>query len=112
MAPQERSTGRLRPIARRPRWTRLLALVPWALVLVGLVAAAEDLGQTNIPPPVPQATEPVRYRLQVVAPDSVRDAVVTSVNLVRWQGYTDMTEELLDALASEAVPQAKEAAAA
>ena len=86
--------------------------MPWALVLVGLVAAAEDLGQTNIPPPVPQATEPVRYRVQVVAPDSVRDAVVTSVNLVRWQGYTDMTEELLDALAGEAVPQAKEAAAA
>jgi hypothetical protein len=97
MAPQERSTGRLRPIARRPRRTRLLALVPWALVLVGLVAAAEDLGQTNVPPPVPQATEPVRYRVEVVAPDSVRDAVVSSVNLVRWQGYTDMTEELLDA---------------
>ena len=86
--------------------------MPWALVLVGLVAAAEDLGQTNIPPPVPQATEPVRYRVEVVAPDSVRDAVVSSVNLVRWQGYTDMTEELLDALAREAVPQAKEAAAA
>ena len=86
--------------------------MPWALALVGLVAAAEDLGQTSVPPSVPQATEPVRYRVQVVAPDSVRDAVVTSVNLVRWQGYTDMTEELLDALAREAVPQAKEAAAA
>jgi translocation and assembly module TamA len=54
----------------------------------------------------------VRYRVGVIAPDSVRDVIATSVNLVRWQGYTEMTEELLDALAREAVPQAKEAAAA
>ena len=54
----------------------------------------------------------MRYRVDVVAPDSVKDVVATSVNLVRWQDYTEMTEELLDALAREAVPQAKEAAAA
>ena len=54
----------------------------------------------------------MRYRVEVIAPGPVKDVVASSVNLVRWQDYADMTEELLDALALEAVPQAKEAAAA
>ncbi len=61
---------------------------------------------------MPQANQTVRYRVDVVAPGTVKDVVATSVNLVRWQGYADMTEELLDALLREAVPQAKDAAAA
>ena len=54
----------------------------------------------------------IRYRVEVIAPDTVKGVVTSSVDLVRWQDYADMTEELLDALALEAVPQAKEAAAA
>ena len=90
----------------------LHALAPWAFACLGLVVAVDVLGQASAPVSVPEATQSVRYRVELIAPESVRDAVATSVNLVRWQGYTEMTEELLDALAREAVPQAEEAAAA
>jgi translocation and assembly module TamA len=77
-----------------------------------LLLAVDTFGQASAPASSPPAGNAVRYRVQVVAPDAVRDVVTSSVNLVRWQDYAEMTEELLDVLAREAVPQAKEAAAA
>jgi translocation and assembly module TamA len=57
------------------------------------------------------ADDPIRYRVKVVAPDGIAGTVTAAVDLVRWQDYADMTEDLLDRLAREALPQAREAAA-
>ena len=47
----------------------------------------------------------------IVAPDDVVSPVRSAVDLVRWQGFEDMTEDLFDRLARDALPQAREAAA-
>ena len=57
------------------------------------------------------ADDPIRYRVKIVAPDAIAGTITAAVDLVRWQDYADMTEELLDRLAREALPQAREAAA-
>ncbi len=90
----------------------MLAFALWALAWVSTTAAADVADPASAPAAMPRATDPVRYRVVIVAPDPIKDVVSTSVNLVRWQDYADMSEELLDALAQEAVPQAEEAAAA
>ena len=90
----------------------MLAHALWPMALVATIAAAEVGDPASAPAAVLRATDPVRYRVVVVAPDPIKEVVSASVNLVRWQGYADMSEELLDALTLEAVPQAKEAAAA
>jgi translocation and assembly module TamA len=59
----------------------------------------------------PRPEDPVRYKVTVVAPDPIAATVAAAVDLVRWQDFADMTEELLDRLAREAIPQAREAAA-
>lgn len=59
----------------------------------------------------PHADDAIRYRVKVVAPDAIAGTIAAAVDLVRWQDFADMTEELLDRLAREAVPQAREAAA-
>ncbi len=46
-----------------------------------------------------------------MAPDAIAGTIAAAVDLVRWQDYADMTEELLDRLAREALPQSREAAA-
>ncbi len=53
----------------------------------------------------------MRYRVVVVAPAAVAATLNTAVDLVRWQDFADMNEDLFDRLAREAVPQAREAAA-
>jgi translocation and assembly module TamA len=54
---------------------------------------------------------PIRYRVEIVAPKEVAETLQGAVDLVRWQGYEDTTEDLFERLARRAVPQAKEAAA-
>jgi translocation and assembly module TamA len=53
----------------------------------------------------------LRYRVTIDAPATLREVLAASVDLVRWQDYEEMTPSLFDALAREAVDQAKEAAA-
>ena len=53
----------------------------------------------------------LRYHVDIDAPKAVRDTLAASVDLVRWQSYDQMTESLFDALTSNAIDQAKEAAA-
>ena len=76
--------------------------------------------QSDAPPAAPEppvaaseahADDAIRYRVKIVAPDGIAATIAAAVDLVRWEGYTDMTEELLDRLAREALPQAREAAA-
>ena len=59
----------------------------------------------------PHADDPIRYRVKLVAPPALESTISASVDLVRWQDFADMTEELLDRLAREALSQAREAAA-
>jgi len=53
----------------------------------------------------------IRYRVEIIAPDDVAATLRSAVDLIRWQDFADMTEDLLDRLARDAVPQAREAAA-
>lgn len=57
------------------------------------------------------ATGAIRYRVRVDAPSAIAEAIASAVDLIRWQDFADMTEDLLDRLARLAVTQAREAAA-
>ncbi len=61
--------------------------------------------------PLLHADDAIRYRVEVVAPSAIATTVEGAVDLIRWQDYADMTEDLFDRLARDAVPQAKDAAA-
>ncbi|HEY2816567.1 MAG TPA: autotransporter assembly complex family protein [Casimicrobiaceae bacterium] len=56
-----------------------------------------------------QSSDAVHYRVVIDAPGEFTDVIRNSVDLVRWQTYADMTEDLLDRLARDAVDQAREA---
>jgi len=58
-----------------------------------------------------RADAAIQYTVTVVAPPDVAAAVNSAVDLIRWQGFAEMTEDLFDRLAQQAVPQASEAAA-
>src|SRR5882757_87909 len=88
----------------------------WLCALTLATAGAPlpaDAQSAAADPPVtaeePHADAPIRYRVRVVAPDAVASTIAAAVDLVRWQDYADMTEELLDRLAREALPQSREA---
>jgi translocation and assembly module TamA len=89
---------------------QLFALTLWTAAALSPFAG----GQT---PQAPAADSPrhaddaIRYRVDVVAPAAIADALKGAVDLVRWQNYEDMTEDLLDRLSRDAVAQAREAAA-
>ncbi len=57
------------------------------------------------------ADDAIQYRVEIVAPENVAATVRGAVDLIRWQDFADMTEDLFDRLARDAVPQAREAAA-
>jgi translocation and assembly module TamA len=59
----------------------------------------------------PQRAGTLRYRVAIDAPRTLRDVLASSVDLVRWQTYEQMTESLFEALRMKAIDQAKEAAA-
>jgi translocation and assembly module TamA len=87
-----------------------------ALLLASAAALADDATPPPAPTPTPDAAaapraQALRYRVTIDAPEPLRDVLSASVDLVRWQGYEEMTPGLLDALAREAAGQAKEAAA-
>jgi len=50
----------------------------------------------------------VSYRVVIEAPSAVEEALRRSLDLIRWQDFADMTEDLLDRLIREAVDQARE----
>ncbi len=85
-------------------------------LLAGHVFAQSPDGTTA--PAAPEAavvspsSDAIRYRVDVDAPSQIAPVLTTSVDLIRWQGYADMTPDLLDALVREAPAQASEAAAA
>ena len=58
-----------------------------------------------------RADDAIRYRVEIAAPSDVAASLRSAVDLIRWQDFEDMTEDLFERLARDAVPQAKEAAA-
>jgi len=89
----------------------------WLCALTLATAGASLPADAQSAPPLsaaeaaPHPDDPIRYRVKVVAPSAIEATVSASVDLVRWQDFSDMTEDLLDRLARQAVPQAAEAAA-
>ena len=67
-----------------------------------------------LPPPTAATDSPpaLAYRVEVIAPSPLRETLQRDVGLVRWQDYPEMTVELLDRLALEAVDETRDAAAA
>lgn len=57
------------------------------------------------------APGPIRFRLVIEAPNPPRDALSEGLDLVRWQTDEEMTLDLIERLAREAVAQAEEIAA-
>ena len=57
------------------------------------------------------ATQAVRYRVRIEAPSAIAEAITSAVDLIRWQDFADMTEEVLERLTQLAVTQTREAAA-
>ena len=88
-----------------------------ALTLATAAApTSTDAQSTPVAPEPPVAgahhgDDAIRYRVKVVAPSAIESTISAAVDLVRWQDFADMTEDLLDRLAREALPQAREAAA-
>ena len=99
-------------IAKRRNTTRL-CLCALTLATAGAALPADAQSPASEPPAAaaPHVDAAIRYRVNVVAPSAIESTISASVDLVRWQDFADMTEELLDRLAREAVPQAREAAA-
>ena len=97
---------------RRLSWRLLAFTLATAAALSPLRADA----QSPAPEPPgaaarPQADDTIRYRVTIAAPAPVDATLRSAVDLVRWQGFADMTEDLFGRLAREAVAQASEAAA-
>jgi len=90
---------------RPPQWLPALWLA--AALLTGSATAAETADGTA----TTAATREPAYRLVIDAPQSLVAVIERSIGLVRWQGYADMTAELLDRLARESRDEATEAAA-
>ena len=87
-------------------WLFALTLAALAPLSSGQTTQPADAGNSH-----DQADDAIRYRVEIVAPDDVAAALRSAVDLIRWQDYEEMTEDLFDRLARDAVPQAKEAAA-
>ena len=103
----------VRHLLRRKPFERVrLAAI---LLLASAAAFAEPAPSPTPPSPDPpaaaEAAERLRYRVVVEAPQPLRDTLATSVDLIRWQTYDEMSSSLFDALVRQASSQAKEAAA-
>ncbi|MEO8507470.1 MAG: BamA/TamA family outer membrane protein [Betaproteobacteria bacterium] len=90
----------------------------WLLALTLAVAAsfpppadAQPLTAAPAGADLLHADDAIRYRVDVVAPAPIAATVRAAVDLIRWQDFADMTEDLFDRLARDAVAQAREAAA-
>jgi translocation and assembly module TamA len=88
-----------------------------ALTLATAAALPPSADAQSSPPAPPgaatlrHADDAIRYRVEVVAPAAIAATFASAIDLIRWQDYGEMTEDLFDRLARDAVPQAKEAAA-
>ena len=99
MAPVCRATSPKSPV----RWLVALSIAlsfPFAAD-----AIAADPAPLPLPPPTEATGSPpaLAYRVEVIAPSPLKQTLERDVGLVRWQDYPEMTVELLDRLALEAI---------
>lgn len=80
-------------------------LIPFAADAGEPAAAAAAEGADS-----PQAT--LAYRVTVDAPSPLKETLIREVGLTRWQGYSEMTEDLLSRLAREAIEETRNFAGA
>ena len=105
---------RLVPLA--PTRTRVSRCWLFALTLATVAPFPPSASGQAPPPASPDAAQlhaddAIRYRVDIDAPGDIAAALRGAVDLIRWQDYEDMTEDLFDRLQRDAVPQAREAAA-
>ena len=98
-------THRSHPLALRASvfrssygWLVLLAL---AVCGIDAPPARAEEGETKL-----------GYRVTIVAPRSMKDALESNLDLIRWQTYTDLTAGFLKLLIDDAKEQAREIASA
>ncbi len=96
---------------RRPSRWRLWALICATAVVLPEGVSAQTAAPAEGAAPLLHADDAVRYRVEIVAPAPIDATLRSAVDLVRWQDFADMTEDLFDRLARDAIPQAREAAA-
>ena len=94
-----------------------ISLVIWrfALSLAVLIALAVDAAEPPAAPPAEGASSPqstLTYRVTVDAPSPLKETLTREVGLARWQGYAEMTEDLLARLSREAIEETRNFAAA
>ena len=77
-----------------------------------VVAAALVLAAACVRAAETDTAPPPAFRLEIVAPGKLDDALRDSLDIVRWQRYDALTDELLELLLAEARVQAREVAAA
>lgn len=85
------------------RWLFALSIAlscPFAAAAVAAEAAAADPSRSR------------SYRVTVDAPSPLKETLQRDVGLARWQDYAEMTDDLLDRLAREAIDEARGMAAA
>ena len=87
----------------------------FALLLAFLIPLTVDAGEGPATPSSDGADSPqstLTYRVTVDAPSPLKETLTREVGLTRWQGYSEMTEDLLARLAREAIEETRNFAAA
>src|SRR4051812_33474337 len=91
-----------------PAATRSAALLRCLLLgVAAMTAFAADAQDRTAAAPAPQSEDAggFPYRVVVDAPSPLKETLLRDVGIARWQGYADMTAELLGRLAREAVDE-------
>jgi len=87
-----------------------------ALSIAVLNPLAVDAAETAAVAPAPEgaasSTPSLTYTVTVEAPSPLKETLLREVGLARWQGYSEMTDDLLARLAREAIEETRGFAAA
>jgi translocation and assembly module TamA len=87
-----------------------------ALPIAVLSPLAVDAAETAAVAPAPEgaasSTPSLTYTVTVEAPSPLKETLLREVGLARWQGYSEMTDDLLARLAREAIEETRGFAAA
>ena len=95
-----------------------IVVVLWrlALSIAVLSPLAVDAAETAAVAPAPEgaasSTPSLTYAVTVEAPSPLKETLLREVGLARWQGYSEMTDDLLARLAREAIEETRGFAAA
>jgi len=95
-----------------------IVVVLWrlALSIAVLNPLAVDAAETAAVAPAPEgaasSTPSLTYTVTVEAPSPLKETLLREVGLARWQGYSEMTDDLLARLAREAIEETRGFAAA